>query len=1017
MTKYTLALLLLLFSFNNSFAQSDGCATATPITIPASGNICSNFTSAGGTADNFTTTCNANAGANYVWFQYTVTGTQNTVTVTPGTLNNLTVVYDATPCSDGTINFCNTATGTNPITIVQANPVGTTVLIGVASTNGIDGTFQLCVTSQTPVNTSAGDNCINAIPYCNALNPLNVNDMNIFTGSANTPSCHLSNPQMDVFITFTATTNGTIAWTANPTSNFVEYDWALYNITNGCPGNEICCNYNFANSNGSNTGMSPGGPGACGTNGIGGAALEFSPTLNAVAGQTYAIRLNNYSGDGTGFVFSWQGTAAIAPSVNFTINPSTVVCATSTVVNIANTSAGTPSWTFGNGNSFTGASPPAQTYNTPGTYPITGTIGGACPSTLTLYVRLFGPITAVSSVTAPTCGSGCNGSAATLSQVQGGDGTFSYLWSTGAAIPSISNQCPGNYTVTVSDGSCPSTVLTVTIPSASSISVSETNSTPTCNASNGSINLSVSGGTAPYTFIWSNGRTTEDINSLSAATYTVTVSDASSCTTVTSITLTSLISVPNITVTSVNNVSCNAGSNGAVNITIANNSSCSSATVVLNEVMYRPPVNNGVDPNAGEYIELIGPPGTNIGCFVLTDGDWTITIPPGTVIPPDGIFTIGNNAVWGAGFFDLDAENCGCFTEDISGNALLILSDAGEYVSLFNNTGTFLDGLIYGTPTATNTPPNGFLTVGGIINTSALIGCPSSVTIPGSASFLTHPVVAANTSIIRSPDGTGSWASQLGGSANACNSPATNSMTYLWSTGATTEDISGLVAGAYTVTATNSSGCTSTASANVTQPSAISITSSSTNITCPGANNGTASVNASGGTGAFSFLWPASAAGQTTSSATNLAAGNYCATVSDANSCTVTQCVIVSNNPFTAISVSNDTAFCIGGSAQLTASGGFSYLWSPSTGLNATDIANPVATPVSTTTYYVDATIASGINLIVNGNFSAGNVGFSSNYAFSPGDVTPQAVYDIIPNPQTSHSSFAACTSPLLFLY
>ena len=233
---------------NQLFAQSDDCTTATPITVPVSGNICQNFTSVGGTSDNFTTTCSGNAANNYVWFQYTVTGTQNTITVTPGTIRDLTVVYDATPCADGVITFCNNQVGANTSTIVQANPIGTTVIIGVASSSGINGTFQLCITSQTPTNPSAGDECSNAIPYCNAANPLSVNNMNIFTGSAVTPSCHLSNPQQDVFITFTATTNGTIAWTANPNNNFTEFDWAIYNVTAGCLGTELCCNYNFANS-------------------------------------------------------------------------------------------------------------------------------------------------------------------------------------------------------------------------------------------------------------------------------------------------------------------------------------------------------------------------------------------------------------------------------------------------------------------------------------------------------------------------------------------------------------------------------------------------------------------------------------------------------------------------------------------------------------------------------------------------------------------------------------------------
>jgi PKD repeat protein len=135
--------------------------------------------------------------------------------------------------------------------------------------------------------------------------------------------------------------------------------------------------------------------------------------------------------------------------VNFTINPSTVVCASSTTVTINSTSAGIPTWTFGNGSTFTGANPPAQTYNTPGIYPITGTISGACPSTLTRFVQLFGPITAVPVIAAPTCGNSCNGSSVQLTQVDGGDGTFTYSWSSGSNGTSISNQCPGNYTVTL----------------------------------------------------------------------------------------------------------------------------------------------------------------------------------------------------------------------------------------------------------------------------------------------------------------------------------------------------------------------------------------------------------------------------------------------------------------------------------------------------------------------------------------------------------------------------------------
>ncbi|MFT6728111.1 MAG: hypothetical protein ACI9RU_001735 [Litorivivens sp.] len=202
------------------------------------------------------------------------------------------------------------------------------------------------------------------------------------------------------------------------------------------------------------------------------------------------------------------------------------------------------------------------------------------------------------------------------------------------------------------------------------------------------------------------------------------------------------------------------------------NSECSSSTVVFNELNYRPATNNGTNPDAGETIELIGPPGMDLSCYVLTDGDWTITFPEGSIIPADGLFTIGNDNVYGAGFFDLDAENCGCYTDGPGGDGLLILTDGGEYISLFNSAGTFVQGLIYGSPSAGNTPPSGSNSAGGFISTIGSSGCPASITVPGAASFETAGSVGTNgTTLIRSPDGDGDWSTQTGGSINNCNVP------------------------------------------------------------------------------------------------------------------------------------------------------------------------------------------------------------------------------------------------------
>jgi len=109
------------------------------------------------------------------------------------------------------------------------------------------------------------------------------------------------------------------------------------------------------------------------------------------------------------------------------------------------------------------------------------------------------------------------------------------------------------------------------------------------------------------------------------------------------------------------------------------------------------------------------------------------------------------------------------------------------------------------------------------------------------------------------------------------------------------------------------------------------------------------------------------------------------------------------------IVASNDTAVCLGSSAQLNATGGlYTYSWQPTTGLSDPNIANPVATPTTTTSYVVTSQVASG-DLIANGDFSGGNTGFSSSYTYST-DLTPAATYYVGTNPNTYHSGFTACT-------
>jgi hypothetical protein len=143
---------------------------------------------------------------------------------------------------------------------------------------------------------------------------------------------------------------------------------------------------------------------------------------------------------------------------------------------------------------------------------------------------------------------------------------------------------------------------------------------------------------------------------------------------------------------------------------------------------------------------------------------------------------------------------------------------------------------------------------------------------------------------------------------------------YLWApSGGTGATASGLTAGTYTVTVTDSHGCTATHSYTITQPALLDATyGSSTNVTCAGFANGSATVNVSGGTPAYSYAW--APYGGNGPMATGLAAGVYTVTVTDANGCTDQQSFTISEPPAIILySMPQNDTVVAGGNAQFSA--------------------------------------------------------------------------------------------------
>ncbi|MBX2909719.1 MAG: T9SS type A sorting domain-containing protein [Chitinophagales bacterium] len=204
--------------------------------------------------------------------------------------------------------------------------------------------------------------------------------------------------------------------------------------------------------------------------------------------------------------------------------------------------------------------------------------------------------------------------------------------------------------------------------------------------------------------------------------------------------------------------------------------------------------------------------------------------------------------------------------------------------------------------------------------------------------------------------------------------------TFAWNDGSNLQDRIKLANGNYSVTITDNSGCTNVLSDTVLLPLAVNVASLSA---CNLANGGAAQANVSGGKAPYTYSWNT---GETSPTISDLASGTYTVTVTDAQAKTKVQTVSISNTMVNITFSPSAPVICRGDTVKVTANGALSYSWSPAIGLSATNIADPKAAPLTTTTYTV-STVASSNDLVTNGNFDLGNTGFTSAYGF----ISPSA--------------------------
>ncbi|MCB9332829.1 MAG: SprB repeat-containing protein [Lewinellaceae bacterium] len=176
---------------------------------------------------------------------------------------------------------------------------------------------------------------------------------------------------------------------------------------------------------------------------------------------------------------------------------------------------------------------------------------------------VLGSTTVVSAV---SCNGGSDG--AIDLNVTGGTPAYLYAWSNSSTDQDLTGLSAGTYTVTISDENGCTRITSATVPQPTALNLSATVQNMSCfGGNNGSINLSVAGGTPTYSYVWSGGQSVQDINNLAVGTYTVTVFDANGC----SASYTAVVSQPPVIEMSATTepiIACTGGNNGSIDLTV-----------------------------------------------------------------------------------------------------------------------------------------------------------------------------------------------------------------------------------------------------------------------------------------------------------------------------------------------------------------------------------------------------------------------------------------------------------------
>lgn len=498
------------------------------------------------------------------------------------------------------------------------------------------------------------------------------------------------------------------------------------------------------------------------------------------------------------------------------------------------------------------------------------------------------------------CPGGSTGSA--TANPTGGTAPYSYLWSNGLFTSTISNLPAGPYSVTITDANGCFTSQLINITDPTPLVTNVTTNPATCTGNNGGASITANGGTTPYTYLWSNGQTTAQLSNVSAGNYSYTVTDDNGCFVVGSV----MISAPSSigTTTTTNPATC-GGSNGGATITV--NGGTAPFTYLWSNGQTTAQLSN---VSAGSY------------SYTVTDANGCIDIGSVNVTSPSSLgSTVTPNPA-----------SCG---SNNGGATITVNGGTAPFSYLWSNGQT--------TPQLTNVSPGSYS-----YTVTDANGCyDTGMTTIASSTSLNTTTTTNHASCHGLQDG----------EATIIINGGTTPFSYQWSNGSTSPQISNVSAGSYSYTVTDALGCSNTGTITIQEPSALTLTVNSNDVSCYGDTDGQAIANVQGGTPPFQYSW---SNGENKPTAIAYAVGNHDITVTDANGCTIISGFSIGSPAELQVVPSNSNPVtCHGGddgSGLVSVNGGtppYSYYWSDA------QITNP-AIGLSAGTYSVTVSDANG---------------------------------------------------------